>query len=46
LKSYSPEDDSPSTPYMPSDINIANIITRIYQKINEVTCTFVEVGVN
>lgn len=46
LKSYSPEEDSPSTPYMPSDINIANIITRIYQKINEITCTFVEVGVD
>ena len=46
LKSYSPEEDSPSTPYMPSDINIANIITRIYQKINEINSTFVEVGVN
>lgn len=46
LKSYSPEEDSPSTPYMLCDINIANIITRIYQKINEITCTFVEVGVD
>lgn len=46
LKTYSPEDDSPSTPYMPSDINIAAIITRIYQKINEISCSLVEVGVD
>lgn len=46
LKSYSPEEDSPLTPYMLCDINIANIITRIYQKINEKTCNFIEFGVD
>lgn len=46
LKSYSPEEDNPTTPYRADDINIANVITRIYHKINEKGCSFIEVGVD
>ena len=43
LKSYIPEDIESTVPYSMADIHVANIITRIAERINDPDCGFLEV---
>lgn len=45
LKTYIPENDETTVPYSMADIHVANIITRIAQKIESPNCSYLEVKV-